>query len=522
MFFYFDGVSFCIMLIFSLLNQQLALHACFLFATFTIMRKRFEQQFSLGQLPISETFIDLKSRDSYIHVMRGLKEMFITPEYNEQIFSILEDKIIKSKKATGRPGMDLWQIFVMAQVRLALNLSYDRLHTMANNDKLLRQIMGVETDFGFKKQQYDYQRILDNVTLLDEQTLRQINEVIVEMGHKVYKKKEAESLRTKTDSFAVESNVHFPTDYNLLWDCMRKCLDIITYFVNTQSSIKGWRKLRNWRRDLKNMMRSVGKISASGGANKEQRLKKVVMDYLIKSRLLYTKLTNAIVDLPIADERDLVQIINLEQFMELMNKHIDLLERRIIKGETIPHSEKIFSIFEPYTEMIKKGKQHPNVELGKNLAITTDQFHLIIDFQIIEHQSDSQTVIPIVERVLAKHNVGSWSFDRGYYSNDNKSLLSLYVPNVIMPKKGKLSQTQKQEENERRFLKAKNQHSAVESNINELEHRGLNRCPDRGYHHFRRYIALGVCAYNIRRIGSRLLEQDRELLKHKQATLKRA
>lgn len=486
------------------------------------MRKRFEQQLSLGQLPISETFIDLKSRDSYIHVMRGLKEMFITSEYNEMIFSLLEDKIIKGKKATGRPGMDLWQIFVMAQVRLALDLSYDRLHTMANNDKLLRQIMGVETDYGFKKQQFDYQRILDNITLLDEQMLRQINEVIVEMGHKVFKKKEAEPLRLKTDSFVVKSNVHFPTDYNLLWDCMRKCLDIITYFMNTHQGIEGWRKMKNWRRDLKNMMRSVGRISASGGVNKEHRLKMVVMDYLTKSRLLHKKLTQAIASLPMADERDLVQIISLEQFMALMNKHIDLLERRIIKGETIPHNEKIFSIFETYTEMIKKGKQHPNVELGKAFAITTDQFHLIVDFQVIENQSDSQTVIPITGRVLAKHEVESWSFDRGYYNKGNKSLLSQSVAQVIMPKKGKLNQAEKQEESERSFLKAKNQHSAVESNINELEHRGLERCPDRGYHHFRRYTALGVCAYNIRRIGCRLLEQDREHLKRGQVALKRA
>ncbi len=139
--------------------------------------------------------------------------------------------------------------------------------------------------------------------------------------------------------------------------------------------------------------------------------------------------------LPIADEKDLVQIMSLERFLALMNKHIDLLERRIIKGETIPQNEKIFSIFETYTEMIKKGKQHPNVELGKTFAITSDQFHLIVDFQVIEHQSNSQTVISIAGRVLAKHKVESRSFDRGYYNKDNKSLLSPYVPSLIMQKK---------------------------------------------------------------------------------------
>ena len=52
----------------------------------------------------------------------------------------------------------------------------------------------------------------------------------------------------------------------------------------------------------------------------------------------------------------------------------------------------------------------------------------------------------------------------------------------------------------------KNKHSAIESNINELEHRGLDRCPDRGYLHYTTYIALGVCAYNLKKIGKKILE----------------
>jgi hypothetical protein len=486
------------------------------------MRKRFEQQISLGQLPITEIDINPKSRDSFVAVMRGLKEIFITPKYNEMLFSILEQKLMAGKKTTGRPGMDLWQIFVMAQTRLALSLSYDRLHSMVNYNSLLRQIMGVDTDSGFEKQQFDYQRILDNVGLLDDETVRQINDIIVKVGHDVFKKKEAAPLHLKTDSFVVQSNVHFPTDYNLLWDCTRKSLEIITYFLKAYPCLKNWRKLKNWRRELKNLMREVGKISGSGGVNKEQRLKKVVMKYLEKSTALHAKLLRDKNNLPISDERDLIQYFELERYMGLMEKHIDLLERRIIKGEIIPHSEKIFSIFESYTEMIKKGKQHPNVELGKNLAITTDEFHLIVDYHIMEHQTDSQIVIPVADNILNKHKVGLWSFDRGFYNSENKAILSLEVEKVVMPKKGKPNQIEQEEESKGEFIKAKNQHSAVESNINELENRGLDRCPDRGYHHFRRYIGLGICAYNIRRIGARLLAQDREKLKEQQEARKRA
>jgi hypothetical protein len=79
-----------------------------------------------------------------------------------------------------------------------------------------------------------------------------------------------------------------------------------------------------------------------------------------------------------------------------------------------------------------------------------------------------------------------------------------------MPKKGKKNQEEKEEESQRNFIRLRNKHSAIESGINELEHRGLDRCPDRGEHHFSRYVALGVCAYNLRRIGAFLLEQDRQ------------
>ncbi len=63
---------------------------------------------------------------------------------------------------------------------------------------------------------------------------------------KYSKKKEAASLGLKTDSFVVESNVHFPTDYNLLWDCARKCLDTADKFLNKYEGIPGWRKLNHW------------------------------------------------------------------------------------------------------------------------------------------------------------------------------------------------------------------------------------------------------------------------------------
>jgi transposase, IS5 family len=474
------------------------------------MRKRFEPQITLGQLLIEDTPVPAKSRDSLAALVIALKKIYTTGEYNEKVYNIMENKILHGKKNTGRPGMNLWQIFVLAQVRLCLNTSYDRLHWMANFDLCFRQLMGIETDFGYPKKEIEYQNILDNVALLDDETMKKINEVIVDFGHDEFKKKDLAALRLKSDSFVVESNVHFPCDYNLLWDSARKCIDTVSAILEKHPGTTGWRKLNDWSKEIKSLMRILGKSTASGGKDKENREKQAAKQYLNKANALAVKIEKEKNGFPLSDYGDLALILNLEKFLALLNKHIGLVNRRLILGQTIPHEEKMFSIFEEYTEWITKGKQHPNVELGKNMAITTDQFGLIVDYHIMEKETDNQIVLDLAIRILDKYKVETWSFDKGFYSKENKELLAEEIARVIMPKKGKCNKLEREEETNRCFIKFRNKHSAVESNINELEHRGLDRCPDRGYPHFKRYIGLAVCAYNLRRIGHKLLEELRQ------------
>lgn len=477
------------------------------------MRKRFEQQMQLGRLLIEDTPIPTAKRSGAIPALcLALKEIFMEPKWNEQIFKILEKKILSRNNSTGRVGMEIWQIFVLAQVRMCQNLSYDDLHDLANNHRLIRQLMGIETEGGFERINITYQNLIDNVGLLDDDTVRELNNVIVSFGHDKFKKKETEALRLKTDSFVVPSNVHFPTDYNLLWDSARKSLDMVNKLLE-KYHIKGWRKIGNWYKKMKNGMRSIGNISRSGGKYKEERLKKTAQKYISTATVLYKKLTESKVSIPQNDIEDMLIILQLESYMQYFAKHIDLVEKRIIKGEVIPHEEKIFSIFETYTEWINKGKMHPNVELGKNVAITTDHYHLIVDYMIMENQKDVQIVPKLIERISLRFPlISSWSFDKGFWSKENKEKLSLQVKQIlILSKKGKCNIQQEQEEHQPIYIKYRKKHSAIESNINELEHRGLDRCPDKSYEHFKRYIGLAVCAYNLKKIGQYLLEQQRQL-----------
>jgi hypothetical protein len=468
------------------------------------MRKRFDQQLEIGTLLIEHT-PNIKSRDGMASLLIALRELYKHHEYRDQILDIVEKKIMGGKQRTGRSGMHLWTLFVLAQTRLSKQLSYDELHLQANYNKLLRQVMGVEKESGFEAVSFSYQTVVDNVSLLDDVTLKQINEVIVSFGHgEVFKKKEEEVLQLKTDSFVAESNIHFPTDYNLLWDCIRKSIDIIDQIVHKYPSLRGWRKLRYWRRTLKQQMRQLGKVSTSGGKNKETRIKEVSNLYLKQAKMLSEKISKEKNLFPVIEVKDLENILLLEQYQHLLNKHIDLAERRLLKGEKIPQLEKMFSIFESYTEWVTKGKLHPNVELGKKINITTDQYQLIVDYEIMQNQSDSSTVISLADRLLPMFKIGVWSFDKGYWSPENKALLEMVIAEVIMPKKGKCNPSELAREHQKQFKKHRKKHSTVESNIHSLETRGLSRCPDRGESHFNRYIGLGICAYNLCCIGRKL------------------
>ncbi len=469
------------------------------------MRKRFEQQLTIGSLLIKDTPIPTAKRSGALPALcAALKKIYVTPEWNNKIYEILEKEILPKNNHTGRIGMGLWEIFVLSQVRLCQNISYDELHHISNYDSMVRQIMGIETIQTYQKQEYGYQRIIDNVGLIDNETIKKLNNIIVEFGHEVLKKKEEEALHLKTDSFVVESNVHFPTDYNLLWDSVRKCIDMIIK-LQYRHNLPGWRKVKDWQRDLKNKMRALGRANSSGGKGKQERVKMKAQEYIKKAKALYQKLENSKDKYPKDDLVSVAIIAELERFMQLLRKHIDLLERRVIKGEKIPHEEKLFSIFEQYTEWITKGKLRPNVELGKKTNITTDQYNLILDYQVMDHQADSEIVLEVAARIFTKFKVKSWSFDKGYYHKNNKVSLSQKVENLVLPKKGKCNKEEYEEEHKSIFKKFRHKHSAIESNINELEHRGLNRCPDKGYEHFKRYVGLAITAFNLKKIGERLL-----------------
>ena len=478
------------------------------------MRQRFEQQTTLGITPINEVKISLKSRDELPPVFMALQYIFKTPVLSEEIFELLEKHICSSKKQTGRMGMDLWHILVLAVVRHALNTNWDRLEDLSNNHKILRQILGVHVEkFGIEEIEFCYQTIADNVSLINEDILQKINILVVKHGHDLLKKKEGEGFALKTDSFAVETDVHFPTDLNLLWDSMRKCMDMVEQLQQI-ATIEGWREVKAWRRKFKSLFRSTSQIVFKGkDANKK---KDAVKEYLEVGLELKGRCEVIVKNAPIVPDAQITInsiIESLKQYCEYATKFCNQIERRLIKGEEIPAEEKVYSIFEPYTEWLTKGKLNKKVELGVLLMITTTQHHFIVDYKVLEKQRDQAQVTPLLERLKSNYpgvTLESSSFDKGFFSKENLIIVTQSVTTAVMPKKGKLNLKEKEREADETFKLLRNKHSAVESNINMLEHHGLNRCVDKGINGFKRYVGLSVLAYNLHILGNHLKEEEKK------------
>ena len=213
----------------------------------------------------------------------------------------------------------------------------------------------------------------------------------------------------------------------------------------------------------------------------------------------------------VVSELDVARKLEIEGFMAHAERQIDQIRRRVILGEVIAHDEKVFSIFEPHTEWISKGKAGVPVELGVKVCLLEDQYQFILHHQVMQKQTDDQVAVPMVEGAKKRFpQLVACSFDKGFHSTANQIALQDHLTLVALPRKGKLSQSAQEIEQSAGFVKARRAHSAVESAINALEVHGLDLCRDHGIIGFKRYVAWAVVARNIHRIGALLWQREQQ------------
>ena len=484
------------------------------------MRKVIDLQMEFWKKDITNIEFDLESRDEMPKLLMGLQYIYSTAHIREKVFNVLKQIVPKKSHKTGRPGMDLWKILVLSTLRLNCNWDFDKVHDMANNHHNLRRMLGhSDTDF---KSNYALQTIRDNIALLTPPILDEINQIVVKAGHSIVSTNKEPELRGSCDSFVVETDVHYPTDTNLLFDAIRKMIGLIA-IVCSEIGITAWRQHDHNIKKVKGLLRGIQRLNRSTSkdeAKKQKRDQFIVAEHqnyinVCQGFVLKAKETILILrELGILSLSQDLRLSIVEQYIRHAERQIDQICRRVVLDEKIPHEEKVFSIFEPHTEWISKGKAGVPQELGLGVCVLKDQYGFILYHQVLEQQTDEKVAVAMAQAAKDRFgNLAGCSFDKGFYSPENKKQLPKILNYVVLPKKGRLSAKDKQTEQSEDFVESRRKHSAVESSINALENHGLDRCLDHGLHGFKRYVALAVLARNIQILGH--LIQQKELKKQK-------
>ena len=479
------------------------------------MREVEQQQLEFGQLKVEHIQFNPKSRDDIPALLIGLQHLYQDPKLRSRLFALLTEGILPHRDhGTGRPGMVLWNILVLAVVKQGLGCDYDRLQELANEHMTLRQMLG-HGDWMEQKYQYQLQTLIDNVSLLTPELLAQVSLLVVESGHKVAGKKPGAPFGGRCDSFVVETDVHYPTDVNLLWDAMR-CLIRDTARSAKRHNLAGWRQSHYL---LNQVRRRFQRVNTA----QRWRNKKRVTNYLKCCSKLIERAQDTLRELRRSVPNTLLEQVAIEHWLEHAQRQHDQVEQRLLKGAKIDHADKVFSIFEPHTRWCQKGKAGVPVEFGVPVCVMEDEYQFILHHEILWHGSDVDVAVPMVERTQRRFpEFRKCSFDRGFHSPENRRRLDELLEHNVLPQKGRLSQADQQRESATEFVKMRKQHPAVESAINNLEHRGLDRVRSHGTWGFERMVGLSILAANIHRLGLLLRNRERDRIRRRQRRLRAA
>jgi transposase, IS5 family len=479
------------------------------------MRVAIQEQPRLDCPPVAAVPLNLNCRDEIIPILRALQQVYGQTQLRQEILDLVgKDVNRNSSPDLGRDGLSYWTILVLAAVRLGCNFDFDKLQDLAEQHRTLRLMMGIgdwedKTDF-------DWRRIRDNLCLLRPQTLQQINHVIVAAGHELVPEA-IEAVRG--DTFVVETNIHYPTESTLIADGLGKVVTLAAVLAAAHG-LPGWRQREHLLQKVKKIVRQIHRASRakSKGADRfkpgYQLLLSLAEDLLQRARALLRTLHFRTEGEGIdwlgegfAGPRE-----ELWHYLRLTERVCGTARRRVLLGEVVPNEEKIFSIFEPHTELIKRGKQPEPIQYGHKVLVIEDAVGFICHYEVVANGVlDQDILIPemteLQQRMRGK--IKRASFDRAFHTSANQVQLAAIVDHPCIARKGRISGRKQEEEATMEFREGRQSHPGIESAIGALQTgNGQERCRDKSKLGYERYVGLGILGRNLQVLGKLLLAQD--------------
>jgi IS5 family transposase len=471
------------------------------------MRRAYSNQLRLDCLPIEQVTLNFECRDEIVPVLAGLQHLYSQIELRDQVTKLIADDVNETTRDDiGREGLSYWQILVLGIVRLGCNLTYDTLQDLCENHRAVRGILNVGD---WDQTSFDWRRIRDTLTLLNPETLEKINELIVAHGQELHG--DARS-QVRADSFVCETNIHYPTESSLIWDGMRKLLPLSRKLAGSLE-LSGWRQTSHHLKKIKQQVREIARLSAS---DSPQVKAQVYPAYGVMLSQVIVLLGHVSTLQNMAKEAVLSKtqsrwLEKINHFHALTCQVGDTAWRRTQLREQVANEDKIFSIFEPHTQLYRRGKAGEPNQFGRLVMVYEDAAGFISHYHLMGRQElDSDVVVEQTKIAQRKHagEIEDASFDRGYFSDSNQTELAAIVDHPCLPPRHRNQYAEWPSEASVRIHNSRKRHSGIESAIGAFQRgNGMKRCRDQSESGLARYLGLAVMGRNIHVLGKLLISQ---------------
>ena len=411
------------------------------------------------------------------------------------------------KPDTGRKGIAPSQVLRSLALMRIKNWDYRELRDRINDGYTLRGFTQFDC---LEVPQHDaFNRAFNRLT---PATLQSINQAVVQAAVALGVE---DGKKLRVDTTVVETNIHYPTDATLLWDSVRTITRLVGDLQSKlPNGVQGFtNRTRSARRRMQQIQRMTAPQRQQQQETKYRELLRITGQVVQNARQVVEQ-TQDIEGIDVVAGLVIGQLRQqITSYCALADRVIDQTRRRVIEGEQVPSEQKIYSIFEDHTDLIKRGKAQKPVEFGHKVFLAESVQGLITDYRVLDgNPVDSDHVQASLEhhQQIFQHPPEWYAADRGFYSAGNVELCQkAEVGQVCIPQRGG-NKTAEQEALERSpaFKKAQRFRVGIEGRISVLfRGRGMKRCRAKGRERFEMLVGAAVLANNLMRIAQLLEDQ---------------
>jgi len=343
-------------------------------------------------------------------------------------------------------------------------------------------------------------------------TVRALNDAVVQAAVTLGLE---DGATLRVDTTVVETDIHWPTDNTLLWDAVRVITRLVTRLgQHRPSALRGWAdRTRRARRRMQEISRLTPAQRPRQQRRKYRDLLGVTAGVVATARAAVATARAAPPSDPLAAARVTGVCGELEHVCGLADRVIAQTRRRVLEGEQVPVHEKLFSIFEPHTDLLKRGKVKSPVEFGHKVFLAESRHGLITDYRVLDGNPVDEGHVP---PSLTQHQAtfgrapALYAADRGFYTLDNVAvLIAAGVATECVPQRGgKKTEARTAYEKSRAFKQGQRFRAGIEGRISVLlRGRGMRRCVLEGRERFEVFVGAAVLANNLLRIADLLRQR---------------